>query len=356
MESNTAKFLVPLAFPRMAAFIKKSICVLAGDVGGTKTNLALFKVQNCQLERLCASSYHSKEYNSLADVIHQFLQEHPDIKPERVCIGVAGPVIQGKVELTNLNWQVDIREIGQSLGIDETALLNDLEATAYGLAGLQEKDLFSIRSGDFERGGNMAVLAPGTGLGEAGLFWNGETYHPFATEGGHCDFAPRTEMDMELLQYLQKQVEVVSWEHVVSGPGIFNIYRFLRDEKGREEPAWLSEKLEEADDPTAVVSEAATEGRGEICRETMRHFVRYLAHEACNLVLKLKASGGLFLGGGIPPKITHLLLEERFYTHYLHCDRMQDLVESVPVCVIQNDKTALLGAAFYGAYGASANA
>ncbi|WP_344973460.1 glucokinase [Compostibacter hankyongensis] len=352
-QSVTRKFLVPLAFPRLEEAAGKEIHVLAGDVGGTKTNLALFRMHRLHAEAVHQTSYPSRSYDSLTAIIKQFLADFPHTMPDRVCIGVAGPVLKGKVDLTNLSWELDSRDIRKATGIGEVALINDLESTAYGLAALQESDLFAIREGDFDNGGNMAILAPGTGLGEAGLFWNGQTYHPFATEGGHCDFAPRTDQDMALLQHLQEKFDVVSWEHVVSGPGIFNIYTYLREAEKREEPRWLTEALKKAGDPTAVISEAAAAEKAPICREAMRLFVRYLAHEACNLVLKLKASGGLFLGGGIPPKITNMLLEERFYTHYRHCDRMQSLVESVPICVIQNDKTALLGAAYYGAYGAA---
>jgi glucokinase len=351
MTTLPKKMLVPLALPGLKTATDKTFQVLAGDVGGTKTNLALYEAVDEKINLLAAKSYHSGKYSSLDEVILQFCKDHPFAKQEKICAGVAGPVIKGKVHVTNLPWEIDIQSLRKTTGIHSVSLINDLEATAYGLAGLTKEDMFTIREGDPGNDANIAVLAPGTGLGEAGLYWDGQEYHPFATEGGHCDFASRTELDMELHQFLQKKVGVVSWEHVVSGMGIYNIYEFLRDGKKRAEPAALKAKLKEADDPTALISESAAQKEFEICRETMRLFVRYLAHESCNLVLKMKASGGLFLGGGIPPKVTDLLLEERFYMHYKNCDRMQELVESVPISVIMNDKTALIGAAYYGAYG-----
>ncbi|SFV35629.1 glucokinase [Thermoflavifilum thermophilum] len=327
-------------------------CILAADVGGTKTNLALFEIQgNSQPISLVEASYHSRDYDSFSLIVKDFLETRTNWKPVRLCAGVAGPVIDGRVEVTNLPWKMDQRLVSKVVGIEDVIFINDLQATAYGLAALNATQVHVIRNADEMIAGNIAVIAPGTGLGEAGLYYDGKYYHPFATEGGHCDFAPRTELDIALLQYLQKKVEVVSWEHVVSGMGILHIYQFLRDTHRYEEPAALQSQLEQAADKAALISEAATRNEFTICRETMRLFVRYLAHEAANLVLKLKATGGLYLAGGIPPKIIDLLIEERFYTHYLHCDRMQELVEKVPIYVVLNDKTALLGAAYYAAFG-----
>ncbi|MCL6523774.1 MAG: glucokinase [Thermoflavifilum sp.] len=329
----------------------QSCCILAADVGGTKTNLALYEIRGDHPACLVEASYPSKDYDSFSLIVKDFLENKTNKKPLRLCAGVAGPVIDGRVEVTNLPWKMDQRLVSKVVGIDDVIFINDLQATAYGLAALNAQEVYTIRSADELIPGNIAVIAPGTGLGEAGLYFDGKYYRPFATEGGHCDFAPRHEIDIALLQYLQKRVEVVSWEHVVSGMGILHIYHFLRDTHQMEEPVALQRQLEQASDKAALISESAIRNEFAICRETMRLFVRYLAHEAANLVLKLKATGGLYLGGGIPPKIIDLLIEERFYTHYLHCDRMQELVEKVPIYVVLNDKTALLGAAYYAAYG-----
>lgn len=324
------------------------VYVLAGDLGGTKTNLALFSATGETLKILQEHTYRSREYGSFTEIIQHFITQHPDTPPERICIGVAGPVIKGRVELTNLSRDLSEDEIRENTGLNQVALINDLEATAYGLATLSPDKLLTLHKGNAEHKGNMAIIAPGTGLGEAGLYWDGKAYHPFPTEGGHCDFAPRTDLDMELLKYLQEKYEVASWERLISGPGINNIYFFLRDVKGMDEPAWLAKAMEEKD-TAAVISENGIGRKAPICIKTMELFVRYLGREASNLVLKMKATGGLFLGGGIPPKIAPLLENNDFYNHYLQSDRMVELLSAVPIHIINNDKTALWGAAYYGA-------
>jgi glucokinase len=322
--------------------------VLAGDLGGTKTNLALFETVNGALNLLREQKYGSRDYTSFPEIVRDFIAKEPGKKPERICVGVAGPVTNGAVELTNLARELSEDEISQATHIDDTKLINDLEATAYGLATLEEADLNTLHKGDPENGGNMAIIAPGTGLGEAGLFWDGQLYTPFATEGGHCDFAPRNELDIALLQYLQEKYEIVSWERLVSGPGIYDIYQFLRDVRRMESPEWLNEELRTGS-AAPVISGHAISGRALICVRAMELFVRYLAREAANLVFKMKATGGLFLGGGIPPKILPLLQNNAFYHHYLQGDRLVELLASVPVHVITNDKAALWGAAYFAA-------
>ncbi len=345
--SNPSK--IAFSFPRQSQLKDKSITVLAGDVGGTKTNLSAFTATKDKVVPVHEASYHSSKYTSCVDIIKEYLAANPTVKPDRICLGVAGPVFQGKVELTNLSWVLDIDDIRRATNVNDVSLINDLEATAYGLAGLTEDDFITIHPGSNE-GGNAAIIAPGTGLGEAGLYWDGSCHHPFPTEGGHNDFAPRTALDMELCSYLQKKYEIVSWERVIAGPGIHDIYTFLCKEKNRREADWLNEAfLHEA--PSAVISQSALEEKDPACIETMQMFVRFLARESCNLVLKMKATGGLFLGGGIPPKITSLLQKNVFYNNFLDCDRMQHLVKKVPVKIILNSKTALIGAAYYGAYG-----
>ncbi|MEC5144657.1 glucokinase [Chitinophaga sp. 212800010-3] len=320
--------------------------LLAGDLGGTKTNLALFSIQNGELNLIREEKYASREYKNFSDMIRQFLGECQDTPPQRICIGVAGPVVRGKVELTNLSRELSEEEIRQGTGIQAVALINDLEATAYGLATLSSQQLTTLHRGAGDHAGNMAIIAPGTGLGMAGLYWDGTYHHPFPTEGGHTDFAPRTDLDILLLRYLQEKYEIVSWERLISGPGIHDIYQFLRDIKGMEEPSALKAAMD-AGDPSAEISKAALEGKVPVCMKTMELFVRYLARESCNLVLKMKSTGGLFLGGGIPPKIAVMLETGEFYHHYLQGDRMAELLASTPVHIVNNDKTALWGAAFY---------
>ncbi|MEI3801060.1 MULTISPECIES: glucokinase [unclassified Chitinophaga] len=320
--------------------------LLAGDLGGTKTNLALFSSLNGELDLIKQEKYASRDYQHFSEMIKHFLNGCSDTLPQRICIGVAGPVVKGKVELTNLSRELSEEEIRQSTGIHTVALINDLEATAYGLATLSPQQLTTLHRGAPDHTGNMAIIAPGTGLGMAGLYWDGQYHHPFPTEGGHTDFAPRTDLDILLLRYLQEKYDVVSWERLISGPGITDIFEFLRDIKGMEEPAELRAAMN-AGDAAAEISKAAIAGRIPVCIKTMELFVRYLARESCNLVLKMKATGGLFLGGGIPPKIAALLDTGEFYHHYMQGDRMAELLASVPIHIVNNDKSALWGAAFY---------
>lgn len=342
---------IPFAFPRRGQISDKGITVLAGDIGGTKTNLAFFRATQQEVTLLHAAKYPSTDYPSILVILQQFLTETNQPLPDRICLGVAGPVLDGRVELTNLNWAIDCAALREQTKVKEVVLLNDLEATAWGLAALRADDFITVHHGVDGNTGNIAIIAPGTGLGQAGLYWSGKEYHPFPTEGGHCDFSPRSTLDMELCSYLQTQYEVVSWEKVVAGPGIYDIYQFLRDVKKKEEPSWLAERWPHEEHPSAVISQAAIQQKAAICVETMDLYVRYLARECSNLVLKMKATGGLFLGGGIPPKIAPLLQQESFYQHYMDCDRMQHLLEKVTIRIIRNDKTGLLGAAWYGAYG-----
>ena len=335
--------MIPLAFPVKKA-LRDDTGLLAADVGGTKTDVALFKRRNGKMVLEKEMVFPSKKFNSLSEIIRNFNGEAP--LPERLSIAFAGPILDGKARATNLDWQVDAEILSRELGIPQVFLLNDLEAKAYGMAALTEKDLTSIYAGKNTAEGNMAIIAPGTGLGEAGLYWDGRMFHPFATEGGHTDFAPRNEFDWELLLFLQKQFGHVSWERVVSGPGIYQIYCFLRDVKHREAPASLQENIKNTD-PAAAIALGAAENHP-ICAETMRLFVRYLAIETSNLALKLKATGGIFIGGGILPKIWNETYRAIFIEHFFQVGRMRHLLEEMPVQLILNPKTALLGAAWYG--------
>ena len=340
-----AKSIVPIAFKQEPGQAQESISILAADIGGTKTNVALYRVDGSGLTVQQEKRYVSKDHASLTDIIHDFTGGN---KPERISAAVAGPVVNGKSKLTNLPWLLDSEAMSKELNIP-VSFINDLEATAYGLAGLGKDELATLATGDEGAKGNIAVIAPGTGLGEAGLYWDGQRYHPFATEGGHSDFGPRTPIDVEIFYFLQKQFGHVSWERVVSGMGIKNIFHFLTAGRNEPIPEWLSQRLKE-EDPAAVISQAALKHEDPLCTETMDLFVRYLATEASSLVLKLMATGGLFLAGGIPPKILPLLQSDSWQNNFDNNGRMHDLSDRVPVHVVLNDKMALQGAAYYGAY------
>lgn len=330
-----------LPFHQSAQAVNGSI-VFAGDIGATKTNLALYRIEAGEYHLVQEAKLVSKSYKSATELTRHFIQDAP--QPDTICFGVAGPVLNGQATLSNLQWNINIKEISAQYPAAKVHLINDLKATAYGLAMLETKDVSVLHNGDPDAVGNAAVIAPGTGLGEAGLYWDGKYYHPFATEGGHADFAARTSLDFELYDFLQQQFGHVSWERVVCGPGIVNIYRFLRDVKKMEEPLWLAEKMQHADKAATISSHTV---QSMLCRETMQYFVRFLAYEAANLVLKLNATGGLFIGGGIPPQILHFLENNAFYNAFRQSGRLNFLLEKVPVKVLLNPKAALLGAAFY---------
>ena len=299
--------MLPLLFSNSSNNKAGDFVVLAGDVGATKTNLALYRMNEDGATALKEGNYKSQQYKSITEITDDFLKSQPH--PVACCIGVAGPVFNGKATLTNLSWEMDSKEIAAHTRLENMYLINDLEANAYGLAMLTDKDLEIIHKGNDAPSGNATVIAPGTGLGEAGLYFDGKLYRPFATEGGHCDFAPRDTTDFELYQYLQKKFGHVSYERVISGPGILNIYEFLKEGKKLEEPTWLADEINKGDAP-AVISERVEQS--ELCDETMRLFIRFLAYESANLVLKMKATGGLFIGGGIAPQIIPLFEKYHF--------------------------------------------
>jgi glucokinase len=321
--------------------------VLAGDIGGTKTNLALFSAQGEKLHAQSRRTFQSKRYSGLTPILKEF-GDNQGI--EAACFGIAGPVVAGRVKTTNLPWIVDTEELRRTLKLDGVHLLNDLEASAYGLFTLDEDEFFPLNEGKMHQSGNKALIAAGTGLGQAILFNDGQHFRPLASEGGHADYAPRNELEIELLRYLLARFGHVSYERVVSGPGLLNIYRFLKDARGLEEPAWLTERLAAADDPSAVISQAALAKEAEICVEALNLFVAVYGAEAGNLALRAKAVRGLYVGGGIAPKILDKLKDGTFMKAFLDKGRYRDLLAATPVQVILNPQAALRGAAYYAAF------
>jgi len=316
--------------------------ILAGDIGGTKVNLAFFEVDGPRLAAGPSGMFASHKHASLEDIVRKFLAAH-NLSVKHAAFGIAGPVKKGRAQLTNLSWVIDARELARVLGITAW-LLNDLEANAYGIAALASEDFVTLNPGEAGASGNAAIIAAGTGLGEAGLFWDGRQHQPWACEGGHCDFAPRTDLDLELFRFLRAEFGHVSWERVVSGPGLFNIYRFLRDTKRADEPVWLTEEFRRGD-PSAAISRVGLEGRAEICVKALDLFANYYGVAASNLALKTMSTGGFYVGGGIAPKIINKLRDGTFLKAFTEGGRISQLLAAMPVKVILNDKTALLGAA-----------
>ena len=321
--------------------------ILAGDIGGTKVNLASFNPEGLHPKPENLSTYLSTDCGSLEDMLRRFVSEH-QVKLQYACFGVAGPVKHDRVQVTNLPWVVDAREVARALNLKQVWLLNDLAANAHGVAALEPEDLFTLNPGEPNATGNAAILAAGTGLGEAGLFWDGNRHLPIASEGGHAEFAPRTDLDIELLRHLRGRFGQVSWENVLSGPGTLHIYEFLRDTGRGQEPTWLTEEFRQMDPPVAI-TRAALAGKCDLCVQTLDLFVTYYGMEAANLALKMLATAGVYVGGGIAPKIIKKLQDGPFLKAFLGQGRMKELLSSMPVRVIMNDKTALLGAARFAA-------
>jgi len=323
--------------------------LLAGDVGGTKTNLAVFSPEDGPRAPLAEVTFPSADYPSLEAIVREFLAR-VDLKVEQASFGVAGPVAAGRAEITNLPWVMEETQLREALNLSSVRLLNDLAAIAHAVPFLEPADLHTLNVGQPTPGGAMAVIAPGTGLGEAFLTWDGTRYRPHASEGGHADFAPTNSFEVELLRYLQDRFQHVSYERVCSGRGLPNIYGYLKDSGYADEPAWLTEQLAAAGDPTPVIVNAALDSERpcELCVATLNAFVSILGAEAGNLALKVLASGGVYLGGGIPPRILPTLEQKPFREAFRHKGRMSDLLVRVPVHVILNPKVALLGAACHG--------
>jgi glucokinase len=319
--------------------------LLAGDIGATKTNLALIRPESCLIPTTQAT-FRSADYPSLKAVVAEFLSD-TGASVERAVFGVAGPVIKGRSDATNLPWMIDEDELQRAFAWEQAKLLNDLEATAYGVPHLRAEDLYTLNDAA-PRSGTKAVIAPGTGLGEAVLLYQGEHYHVIPSEGGHTDFGPTNLFEIELLRYLMGKFGHVSYERIASGKGMPNIYRYLKDNHFAEESPEVAEAVRRGKDPTPVIVKVATEGTCELCIGTLNAFVSILGAEAGNLALKVMATGGIYLGGGIPPKILTKLRDGTFMAAFVNKGRFAEMLAHIPVYVILNERTALLGAAAYG--------
>ncbi len=305
---------------------------IAGDIGGTHTRLALFDPGTAGPAAL--EVYSSRDHDGLEAMVRAFLAAHP-AQVERACFGVAGPVQNGHVKTTNLAWPVDARRVAEVLGIDRVGLVNDLYANAYGIADLGPDDIATLREGDPSMGGNAAVISAGTGLGEAGLFWDRRRYHVFATEGGHTDFAPRDDAEAALRAHLARNHAHVSYERVCSGMGLVAIHDFL----SRREGVGVGRT------DASAITKAALDGTDEVCARALDMMVSIYGAETGNLALKLLATGGIYIGGGIAPRVLRKLQDGAFLEALDAKGRFSELLSRIPVHVILNDRTALLGAA-----------
>jgi len=323
--------------------------IVAGDIGGTNARLATFEVQAGRLLLTREMVYPSRSAPDLETIVRRFVQE---VRPSAtgVALGVAGPVKNGRTETPNLPWVVDSGRLADILSVPRVTLLNDLKANAYGLRHLGPTDFAILQAGAKDAVGNQAILSAGTGLGAAGLYWDGERHRPFATEGGHADFAPRNRLESDLMENIAREKGRVSTERILSGSGLVRIYRFLRDRSGVPEPAALTERMRKGD-AAAVVSRTALDQSDPVCVQAMDLFVTAYGAEAGNVALRMLATGGVFLGGGIAPKILPWLQREAlFLKAFLDKGRMRPLLQAIPVLVVLNDRAALWGAAHCAAF------
>ncbi len=325
--------------------------LLAGDIGGTKTLLALFERTGGGLRALRESVFPSRDYASLEEILAAFLAGGPRVEIAAGCFAVAGPVIDGRAKATNLPWEMEQSTLARAIGAPRVTLLNDLEGTAYGMLFLRPEEQHVLNAGTRPvLGGNVAVIAAGTGLGEAMLYFDGKQHHPIASEGGHADFAPQTDQEVALLAYLRQRFGGhVSYERILAGPGLHNVYCFLRDTGMAKESPELRDVLAAAPDPSPVISQRGLARSDGLCTEALDLFCRVYGAEAGNFALRFLAVGGVFLGGGIAPKILPALSRGSFLEAYTWKGRFTPLLQSIPVRVCLNPKAALHGAAHYAA-------
>jgi glucokinase len=322
--------------------------ILAGDIGGTKTVVALYERSGEGLAQCHEATFASAEHESLEEILREFLRERDVAGLEAACFGVAGPVIDGKAKTTNLPWILDESSLAEASGSPRVSLLNDLEAAAYGMLRLRADEQAVLNEGvPRSRPGNVAVIAAGTGLGQAMLIWDGQRHHAVACEGGHVSFAPRSEREIELLRFLRAELGGrVSTERVLSGPGLRNVYRFVRASGGDPEPEWLGERLR-GEDPSAVIAEVALSGRDSACGEALEIFCSVYGAVAGDLALSCLALGGVFVGGGIAPQILSALEAGAFLRAFTDKGRFAELLRDLPVRVALNPRTPLIGAAHH---------
>jgi glucokinase len=321
--------------------------ILAGDIGATKTSLALFELVGDTLMMQVQQQFSSREFSNLNEVIIAFGKETSMPSIDAACFGIAGPIMEERCRTTNLPWEITSSELQEYLGINKVRLLNDLEATAYGMLYLAEDEFIDLNPTGRKRDGNRAVIAAGTGLGEAMLYYDGMDYHPIGSEGGHCDFAPMTEQQDALLKWMRNRYpEHVSYERILSGPGIYTLYEFLHESGFAPQPASMIDSTKNKD-RSAMVSECALTQNDPLCMEALRLFTEIYGAEAGNLALKTMSLGGIYIGGGIAPKILPIITNKHFMQSFTRKGRFEELLSGMQVKIALNPGTALLGAAHF---------
>lgn len=346
VQKKDTKQVLTFGLPISEKFAISKGEILAGDIGASKSHFALFKLIGGHLKFIREKVYATQRYSSFYEIFQDFTAGF-EISVDIICLGVAGPVIEGRVKGTNFSWKMDQLEIAKKTGIKKVLLINDMEANAMGLNFLEPADFMEIKKGVLGSG-NAAIISPGTGLGEVGLFRRDNHFYSFATEGGHCLFSPGTDEDVALWRYLHLKYGLVSWERILSGRGIYDLYQFLVATRNISEPNWFKERIHN-EDPAAVISSCAIKDEYYVCTETIDLFVKYLAVEASLFSLKILSTGGIYFGGGILPKILPILNLETFRKNFINSNQMAPILKKIPVQVILDSHTTLFGAAYCGA-------
>lgn len=343
------KFNFPLYSPGKKGEECAAYLIIVADLRKKNSTLALYECHNEALKLLNERKYETEQFGSFSEIAKNFITEcgNPDYK--KISVAVPGPVIDGKCETLNLPWTLDAKNIEQELNAEKVYLINDLEATSYSFLEFDKNQLEVLHTSESKMRGNVAVLAPGNGLGEAGMFWDGKNLHPFATEGGHTEFSPRNDYEVEFYQFLNKIYGIVTWESVLSKDGLYNIYRFLRDIGRQAEDEELKKRIQ-SEDFITVIAEVGAEKKSRLVNLTLEMYGEFLAREANNLVLKLKAIGALIITGEIPDRLFNLLEKEKFYRDFKISDQMEHLLKDIPIYIVRNERGILEGAAQYGAF------
>lgn len=340
---------LPLYLPGVKNANNINISIIGVNLREDFTTLGFYISIDGGIEAKIQRKYITKDYGSLSEILSQFLKDENIQNVTRLGISVPGPVLKGRSCPERLGWTLDVNDYKSEFGFQSVVMLNDQEASAYGMGLLYDDEIEAIYTTNNTEKGNVAIIAPGYGLGEAGYFYDGECLRPFATEGGHSEFSPRTNVEVEFYQFLNNIYGIVSWENVLSHTGLFNIYRFLRDVKRHPEPEWLAGKLATGNF-TEELYKAAVEQDVLVCKIALDTFVEFLAREANNLTLKLKATGGLFIAGDIPQLIYKYMDKTKFYEKFKISDKMELMLKNIPIYYIKSQNTSLNGAALYAAY------
>lgn len=325
------------------------IMIIAGDIGGTKARIGLFERRSGKSELILSEQFASTDFSSLESILKQFIETHQDAitsELDAACFGLPGPVVNGRIKVTNLPWEVVQSEVGTTLKLHKVRLVNDLVGTAAAIPTMDPSSLLQVYQGigSVDRAGSCLVVAPGTGIGHSLLHREAGWSVLLASEGGHANFAPTNDIEIKLLQYLQGKFSHVSVESVLCGPGLENIYSFLRDTGHGTEPDQMRSP-ENATRRASIITELATDGSSNLCVKTMHLFCSMFGAHCSNMVLTYLATGGVYLGGGIPPKIAQFLMQGAFLEGYLKKGKQCERVEATPVFIIKDDHAALYGAA-----------